>query len=73
MFIVIDVLYVARLSFFMLIIVVSNLVVIDLWPSDNASQQTETKSWTKSTILRLVVLYVHVFVLLAIVDYYFFQ
>ena len=68
MFIVIDVLYVAKLSFFMLLALICNLVVMDLWPSDSASQQTETKSWTKSTILRLVVLYMWTTILL----FYFF-
>lgn len=57
MFIVIDVLYVAKLSFLMLIAIISNLVAIGLWPSDDVSQQTVTDTWTKSTILRLVVLY----------------
>ncbi len=69
MFIVIDVLYVAKLSFLMLVILICNLVVMDLWPSDDVLQQTETKTWTKSTILRLVVLYMWVFLLLT----YFFQ
>ena len=57
MFIVIDVLYVAKLSFFMLVAVICNLVLVGLYPSDNVLQQTETKTWTESTILRLVVLY----------------
>ena len=69
MFIVIDVLYVAKLSFLMLVILICNLVVMDLWPSDDVLQQTETKTRTKSTILRLVVLYMWVFLLLT----YFFQ
>lgn len=57
MFIVIDVLYVAKLSFFMLVAVICNLVLVTLYPSDNVSQQTIIDTWTKSTILRLVVLY----------------
>ena len=68
MFITIDVLYVAKLSFFMLVILICNLVVVGLWPSDNVSQQTIIDTWTKSTILRLVVLYMWTTLLL----FYFF-